>query len=78
VEIPESDSFALSVADPVSGRQAVTALQRWNGIGCSVSEADIRSATRDFARTGLLVEPAAVVPRAGSEGAGPDPLAGVR
>jgi threonine synthase len=61
VEVPAASSIALSVADPVCGRQAMRALQRWNGEAVSVSEQEIRSATRDFAGTGLLMEPSSAV-----------------
>jgi threonine synthase len=61
IEVANASSFALSVADPVSGRQAMAALNRWNGEATSVTEHAIRAATRDFAHVGLLVEPASAV-----------------
>lgn len=61
VEVPGAFSIALSVADPVSGRQAMLALQRWNGEAVSVSEDAIREAAKDYAHAGILVEPASAV-----------------
>ena len=61
VDVPDATSIALSVADPVSGRQAMAALRRWNGEAIAASETAIKTATKDFAHIGLLVEPASAV-----------------
>src|SRR5215211_2639054 len=75
--VPDARSFALSVSEEVTGRQAMVALQRWNGDVVSVSEVSIRDSVHKFARAGLLVEPASAVSYAGYERALDDGLIGV-
>jgi threonine synthase len=65
--VPDARSFALSVSDTITGRQAMVALQRWNGDVVSVTEDSIRDSVRKFAQAGLLVEPASAVSYAGYE-----------
>jgi threonine synthase len=65
VRVPNARSFALSVSEEMTGRQAMVALQRWNGHVVSVPEVSIRDSVRKFARAGLLVEPASAVSYAG-------------
>lgn len=65
VTVAEPRSLALSVADPVTGRQAVAAMTRWGGRAVSVPEEAITDAVRRLARYGLLAEPASAVALAG-------------
>lgn len=65
VRVTDARSFALSVADPLTGQQAMAALRRWNGETVAVSEDAIREAMRSFASSGLLVEAASAVSLAG-------------
>ena len=58
VRIEAPHSLALSIAEPVTGRQALHAVTRWDGATIAVDEEDIIDATRDLALCGLLVEPA--------------------
>ncbi len=53
--------MALSVAEAMTGRQALKALERWSGSAVGVEEAEIVRAVRDLAHWGLLVEPASAV-----------------
>ena len=53
--------MALSVAEALTGRQALEALVRWGGSAVGVEEEDIATAVRDLAHRGLLVEPASAV-----------------
>jgi threonine synthase len=75
--VPDARSFALSVSDTITGRQAMVALERWNGDVVSVSEDSIRDSVRKFAQAGLLVEPASAVSYAGYERALENGLVGV-
>jgi threonine synthase len=75
--VPDARSFALSVSDTITGRQAMVALKRWNGDVVSVTEGSIRDAVRKFAKAGLLVEPASAVSYAGYERALEEGLVGV-
>jgi threonine synthase len=75
--VPDARSFALSVSEEVTGRQAMVALQRWDGDVVSASEASIRDSVRRFARAGLLVEPASAVSYAGFQRALDNGLIGV-
>jgi threonine synthase len=75
--VPDARSFALSVSDTITGRQAMIALQRWNGDVVSVTEDSIRDSVRKFAQAGLLVEPASAVSYAGYERALENRLVGV-
>lgn len=72
--VPEARSFALSVSENVTGRQAMVALQRWNGEAVAVTEASIYDSVRKFAQSGLLVEPASAVSYAGYKQALEDSL----
>ena len=74
--VPDARSFALSVSDTITGRQAMVALQRWNGDVVSVTEDSIRDSVRMFAQAGLLVEPASAVSYAGYKRALETGLAG--
>jgi threonine synthase len=58
VRVPNPHSLALSIAEAVTGRQALSAISRWRGGAVAVSDEDIVVAVRDLARRGLLVEPA--------------------
>ena len=46
VTVPDARSMALSVADPVTGRHALAAMQRWGGEAVSVPEESIVEAVR--------------------------------
>ncbi len=61
VRVAEPTSMALSVAEAMTGRQALKALERWSGSAVGVEEAEIVRAVRDLAHWGLLVEPASAV-----------------
>ena len=61
VRVAEPTSMALSVAEAMTGRQALKALERWSGSAVGVEEAEIARAVRDLAHWGLLVEPASAV-----------------
>jgi threonine synthase len=61
VRVAEPTSMALSVAEAMTGRQALKALERWGGSAVGVEEAEIVRAVRDLAHRGLLVEPASAV-----------------
>jgi threonine synthase len=61
VRVPDPSSIALSVAEALTGRQALVALTRWGGSTVGVEEEEISLAVRDLARQGLLVEPASAV-----------------
>jgi threonine synthase len=74
--VPDARSFALSVSDTVTGRQAMIALQRWNGDVVSVTEDSIRDSVRKFAQAGLLMEPASAVSYAGYQRAMENGLVG--
>lgn len=65
VTVPDAHSAALSVADPVTGRQALAAMHRWTGDAVSVREDAIVQAVRSLAGRGLLAEPASAVALAG-------------
>ena len=75
--VPDARSFPLSVSDTITGRQAMVALQRWNGDVVSVTEESIRDSVRKFAQAGLLVDPASAVSYAGYERALESGLVGV-
>lgn len=57
VRVDRPHSLALSIAEPVTGRQALHAVTRWGGGTIAVDDKDIIDATRDLALCGLLVEP---------------------
>jgi threonine synthase len=61
VRVNDPRSMALSVAEALTGRQALEALARWGGSAVGVEEEDIAIAVRDLAHRGLLVEPASAV-----------------
>lgn len=76
VHMPNARSFALSVSDSVTGRQAIAALQRWGGNVVSVPETEIQDSVRAFARIGLLIEPASALSLAGYQQALEESLIG--
>ena len=58
VQVDKPQSLALSIAEPITGRQALHAITRWGGDAIAVDDEDIIGAVRDLALCGLLVEPA--------------------
>jgi threonine synthase len=65
VRVDEPRSLALSIAEPLTGRQALYALNRWGGGAIAVEDDDIVAAVRDLALLGLLLEPASAAALAG-------------
>jgi threonine synthase len=63
-------SIALSIADPMSGRQAMLALERWGGQSLDVAEAAIHAAIVDLAGMGIYADPASAAALAGYRQAG--------
>jgi threonine synthase len=61
VRVENPSSMALSVAEALTGRQALRALTRWGGSAVGVAEDEIALAVKDLAHRGLLVEPASAV-----------------
>jgi threonine synthase len=65
VRLDRPASIALSIADPMTGRQAINALERWRGRALDVAEAAIRTAIVDLAGIGIYADPASAAALAG-------------
>lgn len=64
--VGETIARSIGNPDPPSGTRALTAVRRTGGAVCSVTDEEIRTAQRQFARRGgFCVEPAAATPLAG-------------
>lgn len=64
VALGEPATMALSVGDGVTGRHAIKAIERWNGMALAVDEVSIAEATRKLAKLGYYLEPASALPLA--------------
>ena len=65
IALSDPMSIALSIADPMTGRQAMIALERWGGRALDVTEPAIRAAVIDLARMGIYADPASAAALAG-------------
>ncbi|MFA9427772.1 threonine synthase [Natronorubrum sp. A-ect3] len=64
--VGETIAHSIGNPNPPSGTRALTAVRQTGGAVCSVTDADIQKAQRQFAqRGGLCVEPASATPLAG-------------
>jgi threonine synthase len=60
--LENAHSFALSIADPITGRMALDAVRATNGDAVAVTDAEIYAAGRLLASYGLFVEPSSAAP----------------
>ena len=65
VALEHPASLALSIADPMTGRQAMVAVERWGGQSLDVTERAIRAALVDLASMGIYADPASAAALAG-------------
>ncbi|MFC4541857.1 pyridoxal-phosphate dependent enzyme [Halosolutus amylolyticus] len=65
-DVGETIAHSIGNPDPPSGTRALTAVRETGGAVCSVTDDEIRTAKRQFARrSGFCVEPASAAPLAG-------------
>jgi threonine synthase len=62
--LPDADSIALSIGDPITGKNALRAVRETEGDAVAVSDEEILDAGRLFAKTGLFIEPSSAAPLA--------------
>lgn len=60
--LPDAHSFALSIADPITGRIALDAVRDTGGDAVAVTDEEIFAAGRLLASHGLFVEPSSAAP----------------
>ncbi len=62
--LPDADSIALSIGDPITGKNALRAVRASGGDAVAVTDEEILDAGRQFAKTGLFIEPSSAAPLA--------------
>ena len=65
VALEHPASLALSIADPMTGRQAMVAVERWGGQSLDITETAIRAALVDLAGMGIYADAASAAALAG-------------
>ena len=61
-ELEHAHSIALSIGDPITGRNALDAVRASGGSAVAVTDEEILDAGRLLAKAGLFVEPSSAAP----------------